>query len=104
METLSEALDRLGAAGYRQDFRVDDGQLCCGHCAVCSDPRDVAVEEIVRFEGESDPDDEAIVLALSCLSCGVKGTLTLSYGPSMPPQEAEAARILLDGRPTRGRR
>ena len=43
------------------------------------------VERVDRFEGASDPDDEAILLGLRCPECGALGTFTSGYGPSADP-------------------
>ena len=41
----------------------------------------------MRFEGQSDPDDEVILFALSEPG-GRKGVYSAQYGPSMPPEDA----------------
>ncbi len=81
METLLEALDRLRAVGYVNDFlATNDGELRCVGCDARHDPATMLIDETVRFEGDSNPGDEAILLALRC-SCGVGGTYTSAYGP-----------------------
>jgi hypothetical protein len=59
-------------------------------------PTLLVVEEVARFEGSSDPADEAIVLALHCREDGIKGTYTLPYGPEMGALDAEMMRRLRD--------
>ena len=82
METLLEALNRLRAAGYLGDFNATEaGELRCIGCDARHDPETMRIDETVRFEGESSPGDEAILLALRC-SCGVGGTYTSAYGPT----------------------
>jgi hypothetical protein len=39
------------------------------------------IDEVVRYEGVSDPDDEAILLALRC-HCGRLGLYVAGFGPS----------------------
>ena len=41
----------------------------------------------MRFEGQSDPDDEVILFALSEPG-GRKGVYSAQYGPSMPSEDA----------------
>jgi hypothetical protein len=60
----------------------------------------LVIEEVARFEGISDPADEAIVLALHCREDGVKGTFTVPFGPGMGALDAEMMRRLRDT-PTR---
>jgi len=63
-------------------------------------PAAKSVQEVARFEGISDPADEAIVLALHCREDGVKGTFTVPFGPGMGALDAEMMRRLRDT-PTR---
>lgn len=89
METLLEATLRLRAAGYDLDFSATEtGQLRCAACGVDHDPEAMAIDEIVRYEGASNPDDEAILFALSC-TCGRRGLYTAAFGPGMPPADVE---------------
>ncbi len=59
-------------------------------------PELLVVEEAARFEGISDPADEAIVLALHCREDGIKGTYTVPFGPRMGALDAEMMRRLRD--------
>ena len=45
----------------------------------------MTVERVLRFEGQSDPDDEVILFALSEPD-GRKGLYSTQYGPSMPAE------------------
>ena len=93
METVSEAITRLRAAGYEGDWRVAAGQLVCDLCGTAHDPHAVTIEEIVRFEGDSNPDDEAVLFALSA-SCGHRGLYATPYGPDMSSDEVTVIRAL----------
>jgi hypothetical protein len=44
------------------------------------------VDRVYRFEGQSDPGDEAIVFGLRCGNCGARGSLASGYGPSADPE------------------
>lgn len=79
METLSEAIARLDDAGFVKHFYPVDGQLVCDECETRFDPSTMTVDEIVRFEGASDPDDEAILYALTT-DCGHRGVYSSAYG------------------------
>jgi hypothetical protein len=87
LETLSEAMARLRARGFVRDFSpVADGRLRCGECGAEFDPADVRIEEIVRFEGISDPGDESILFALAA-PCGHNGLYSAAYGPNATPED-----------------
>ena len=94
METLGDAVDRLSSAGYRDAFRLEPAGLRALAARRLFSPEELAIDEIVRFEGESDPGDEAIVLALRSGDGAVRGTLTLAYGPGVGPAETELVRRL----------
>ncbi len=79
METLSQAINRLITTGYAGIFRPTGQHLVCGRCDTHVDPATMAVDEIVRFEGVSDPDDQAILYALDA-ECGHRGLYTAAYG------------------------
>jgi hypothetical protein len=86
-ETLAEAVDRLTAAGYTESLASD------GVCLVTPDGQafeidDLEVEEVVRFEGDTDPADESIVIALHCPKSGLRGTYVAAYGSQASPRNA----------------
>ena len=93
LETLAQAIDRLTAAGYTDDFRAESDGLHAVYGGCVHQPEELMIEEVVRFEGITNPDDEAILFALRC-SDGMKGTYTTAYGPNMPAADAEMARRL----------
>ena len=97
-DSVTDALAQLAAAGYTTDFSGHQGQV---HCARCNDdhgPELAGVDHVYRYEGPSDPDEEAIVLALSCPVCGAKGTLVSGYGPSTDPDDIDLIVALTDDR------
>lgn len=84
---MLEAIARLRAAGYDHDIRAaPDGQLRCGGCGELLDPHDLVTDEIARFEGESNPDDEAILVALTTPR-GHRGLYSSAYGPDTPVED-----------------
>ena len=91
METTSEASNRLIEAGFRFDlFAEEDGQLRCRHCGDIANASEATVMTTVRFEGDSDPDDEEILLGIMP-PCGHAGLFSAAYGPSM---DIEASEVL----------
>lgn len=99
LETLVEATRRLARSGYAETFRAEDGGLRAVGADRLLAPEEIEVDEIVRFEGPSDPADEAALFALRGPD-GLRGTFAVTYGPAMPPAEAEMARRL-EARPGR---
>ncbi len=79
--TLMSAEARLNKEGYTADFKVADGRL-----STLENPNktygveEVKIVDFYRFEGESDPDDMAILYAIECTD-GTRGTISNSYGP-----------------------
>lgn len=98
METLSQAVERLTAAGYREDFRAEPGGLRAVGTGCIHEPEELVVEEALRFEGASDPEDQSLLFALRCATHDVRGTYVVAYGPAIGPLDAELVRRLRDGR------
>ncbi len=90
METMSEATTRLRAARYVEDWIAEGGKLRCFTCTVTYDRDEVTVDEVVRFEGPSDPGDEPVLFGLTG-PCGHRGQYSAAYGPSA---SAEDARVI----------
>lgn len=94
LETVTDALRRLRSAGYTADFSAtDDGELACSSCDRTMKPAEAHVDETIRFEGDSNPDDEDIVFALRCLGA-CRGTYTAAYGSTAPPNDTNVLRQL----------
>lgn len=98
-QSLLQVLDALRSAGYRRDFGVADGGLRCGACGGLHDPAAARIDRIERFEGASDPDDESILLAITCTYCTTRGILVAAFGPAAGREEADVLTRLTDGRP-----
>ncbi len=94
METVSEALRRLTAAGYTDDYRAEAQGLRSLSTGTLHPPDRFRVDEIVRFEGDSDPGDESAVFALTLEADGTKGTYTVGYGPMMDALDADMVGLL----------
>ena len=88
LETVTDALTRLRADGYTADFSATaQGELACQGCNLTTHPTDVQVDHTIRFEGDTNPDDQDIVFAIQC-ACGCKGTYSAAYGAATPPDDA----------------
>jgi hypothetical protein len=78
-ETLSEAIGALQSRGYSADFNLHPEWIECPPLNLKLRPDDFHVDEVHRFEGMTDPDDSAVLYAVSS-SSGVKGVLVDAYG------------------------
>jgi hypothetical protein len=78
-ESLVDALSDLKKRGYEANFETDTVCLYCGDLDIRLNPEAFNVDEVYRFEGDSNPDDSSIVYAISS-NAGVKGTLVDAYG------------------------
>ncbi len=85
VDTVSQALERLYRKGYTEDFKAFDGALRLMPANIMVDPDNLIVDEIYRFEGETNLEDEALIFALSCPHNKCKGTYLVAFGPMMDP-------------------
>jgi hypothetical protein len=80
MSTLTERVNKAMKDGYTDNLKVTrQGLYSCDKDKVYS-PCDVRVIDFYRFEGESDPADNAIMYVIET-NDGDKGTLIDAYGP-----------------------
>jgi hypothetical protein len=94
MEMMLEAIARLRALGYDLDLvAVSGGGLQCASCGEITDAATVTVDETVRFEGDSNPDDEAILIAVTT-RCGHRGLYSAAFGPDTPAADSAVLRAL----------
>jgi hypothetical protein len=94
METMLEAIRRLRSDGYLRDLSaVSGGRLRCGECQMIFDANETIVERTVRFEGISNPDDQAILGAL-LTPCGHRGLFSSAYGLYASRDDVEVLRAL----------
>ncbi len=95
---LSDVVDRLTRLGYSDTFRAEERGLRAVRSGRLHAPEELVVEASERFEGISDPEDMAIVLALRCLPHGCRGTYVTPYGTEMPALDGELMSRLADAR------
>lgn len=77
--TLSEAMNALKEQGYSRDFNLLFDKIECSETKNTYDAMTFKVDRFFRFEGMNDPDDSAILFAISA-SDGSKGVLVDAYG------------------------
>lgn len=80
MTTVSRVLTVLKERGYTEDFNLTGTCLVCHGNSLRLFPNEFVVDKHYRFEGPSDPGDEAIVYAISSIKHNVKGVLVNAYG------------------------
>lgn len=87
--TLSETVNALVAEGYDVDLNVKEDCLICQKSERSFSPEEFEIDKVYRFEGETNPDDESIVYAISSRKFDVKGVLVNGYGPSADAATSE---------------
>jgi hypothetical protein len=90
-DSVAHAIDELRKKGYTEDFNLQENCLICNTRVF--NPADFEIKEVVRFEGNSDPADAAVVYGIESNS-GLKGILVNGYGYSSEPMGEEIARKL----------
>lgn len=93
-EPLTQALRRLEAAGYVHTLRARAGRLHDLTDGLGYAPESLAIDETLRFEGATDPDEQVITFALSLAGHGPLGVYTVAYGPAMPAADADVVQRL----------
>jgi hypothetical protein len=76
-DTMTEAIADLRKRGYTIDFNLEE------NCIVCDKGKftveEFEIDEVYRFEGDTDPADEAVVYAIGS-TAGLKGILVNAFG------------------------
>lgn len=79
MKSLATCLNRMVNEGYTEDFKITEQGLESLQKHSNYLPDQIQVVNFFRFEGESDPDDNAILYVIET-NDGTKGTLIDAYG------------------------
>jgi hypothetical protein len=95
---MSGIVDRLTEGGYPDAWRGESGGIRATQSGHLHRPEELEIDSIDRFEGISDPDDQAMVLAVRCRSDGCSGTYTVPYGKDMPSIDGMLIIQIPDGR------
>ncbi len=85
-DTVSKAIEALRRQGFITDFNIEENVLACTEGKFAASDFDIV--DVYRYEGISDPGDEAAVYAIKSLS-GEKGILVTGYGISADTSDAE---------------
>ena len=80
-DTVTQAVNGLKQRGYTIDFNLEADRISCTKTPLVLSPADFEITEFYRFEGDSDPADEAVVYAIESKG-GQKGLIVTGFGIS----------------------
>jgi hypothetical protein len=83
--TVSKALDQLNEKGFTCDFNLNSD-------AIKKNPEKFEIVHVYRYEGDSDPGDEAVVYGIKS-SSGKKGVYVAGFSAD---SDQETAKFLFD--------
>jgi hypothetical protein len=95
-DTVSQAIDRLVELGYGADFTIADHAHNSTTCRGDDGKLRFIVRRRFRFEGPSDPGDEAVVVGVVCQACGAKGIVVSAFGPDADDELIGLAHFIRD--------
>lgn len=84
--TVTSAVNQLEREGYDTTFKLDSHGIHCQACQHSHMPERLDITHTFRFEGATNPEDQAIVLGVRCPGCGAKGVIVSAYGPDADPE------------------
>jgi hypothetical protein len=79
-ETVTQAVKELTNRGYTVNFNLTVNHLSAAEHGHNLSAKEFNIDEVYRFEGETDPGDEMIVYAISSEVKGLKGILVNAFG------------------------
>lgn len=83
--TVSKALEELAQKGFTTDFNREEDKIV-------SHPEDFEIVHIYRYEGESDPGDEATVYGIR----SAKGEMGVFVAGDLSMDDKSATKVLND--------
>ncbi len=88
MKSVIEIIESLREEGYIHDFIIKNEELYCDARGGKYEPDELIIEKTERYEGDSNPSDNAIIYAITAKD-GTKGVLVDSYGAYADPKLAK---------------
>jgi len=79
MKSLTTCVNRMISDGYTEDFKITEQGLESLNQQKRYSPEQIQIVNFFRFEGMSDPDDNAVLYVIETTD-GTKGTLIDAYG------------------------
>ena len=92
--TVTDAVAFLREQGYTDEIELKGTNFVSGRTNISYALSNVIVDHTFRFEGDSDPGDEAIVLGLRYPDTDIRATLVSAFGHGADPATAEFFRRL----------
>lgn len=89
--TVTEALEQLRRQGFTTDFNLKENVISCSHGDFKA--ADFEIMDVYRYEGNTDPADEATVYAIRS-NTGVKGVLVTGYSAAADQVSTELLKKL----------
>ena len=80
--TVSKALDELNENGFTYDFNLHEEDIA-------KNPQKYQIKHIYRYEGDTDPGDEAVVYGIQSTS-GKKGVFVAGFSANSITDAAQA--------------
>lgn len=80
--TLSQTINALIKEGYTLDFNIYEQCIVCNSESIKLSPNEFEIDKVFRFEGDTNPEDQSILYAISSTKFNVKGLLVNGYGIS----------------------
>jgi len=88
--TVLEALNNLTDMGFTYDYNANESEIT-------SNPHIHEVEHVYRYEGDTDPADQAVVYGITS-NTGKKGVFVAGYAAKTNSKAAEVlAKICIEG-------
>lgn len=78
--TLSETINALKTEGYTVDLNLSKEHVVCLDQKLSLAPDEFEIDKVFRFEGESNPEDQSVLYAISSEKHKIKGLLVNGYG------------------------
>jgi len=85
MQSLANCLNKVMKEGYTENFKMTEKGLEALEKQNNYKPEQIQIVNSFRFEGQSDPDDNAILYVIET-NDGTKGTLIDAYGVYHDPK------------------
>lgn len=79
-DTVTEALEQLRKKGYKHDFNLQLDAATAEDKCLIDQPHQFKIVESHRFEGASNPADNAVLYVIESKDEKIKGTLLNAYG------------------------
>ncbi len=85
LKSLTSCLAKVNRDGYTHDMKIENGVIQSLQTEKSYYPHELKVVNFFRFEGLSDPEDNAILYIIET-NDGTKGTLVDAYGVYSDPE------------------